>query len=113
MPATTGPGKRLAVGKLDHHASPLYGAAVTGALAHTQGGLRVDGEARVLRADGSGAIPGLFAAGGVACGVSGHGAAGYIPGNGLAQAFALGVAAGAAAFAGAGAGATAGASTSP
>ena len=45
-------------------------------------GLRVDGNARVL--DGSGdAITGLYAAGGAAIGISGHGAAGYIAGNGL------------------------------
>jgi fumarate reductase flavoprotein subunit len=75
---------------------PFFAAEVTGALAHTQGGVRVDGSGRVLRPDGS-AIPRLFAAGGVACGVSGHGAAGYVPGNGLAQSFALGFRAGRAA----------------
>ncbi|MBU8541307.1 FAD-dependent oxidoreductase [Falsiroseomonas tokyonensis] len=76
--------------------APYYAAEVTGALAHTQGGVRVDADARVLRADGS-AIPNLFAAGGVACGISGRGAAGYVPGNGLAQSFALGLRAGRAA----------------
>jgi fumarate reductase flavoprotein subunit len=76
--------------------APFYAAEVTGALAHTQGGVRVDADARVLRADGS-AIPRLFAAGGVACGISGRGAAGYVPGNGLAQSFALGLRAGRAA----------------
>lgn len=75
---------------------PFYAAEVTGALAHTQGGVRVDADARVLREDGS-AIPRLFAAGGVACGISGRGAAGYVPGNGLAQSFALGLRAGRAA----------------
>lgn len=74
----------------------FFGARVTGALAHTQGGLVVDGQARVLRPDGE-AIPGLFAAGGAACGISGHGSAGYLPGNGLAQSFALGLLAGEAA----------------
>ncbi|MDW8398317.1 MAG: FAD-binding protein [Acetobacteraceae bacterium] len=77
-------------------APPFYAARVVGALAHTQGGVLVDERARVRRA-GGGVIPGLFAAGGVACGVSGHGAAGYVPGNGLAQAFALGLLAGEAA----------------
>ncbi len=76
--------------------APFHAAEVTGALAHTQGGVRVDAAARVLRADGS-AIQGLFAAGGVACGISGRGAAGYVPGNGLAQSFALGLRAGQAA----------------
>ena len=72
-----------------HLHPPFMAARVTGALAHTQGGLRVDRAARVLRRDGS-PIPGLLAAGGAACGISGHGAAGYLPGNGLGQAFALG-----------------------
>ena len=72
---------------------PYRAAKITGALAHTQGGLRVDGRARVLRADGT-FVAGLLAAGGAAAGVSGHGAAGYIPGNGLGQAFALGFVAG-------------------
>ena len=71
---------------------PYRAAKITGALAHTQGGLRVDGNARVLRADGT-FVAGLLAAGGAAASVSGHGAAGYIPGNGLGQAFALGFAA--------------------
>ncbi|NKC30802.1 FAD-dependent oxidoreductase [Falsiroseomonas selenitidurans] len=77
-------------------APPFFAAEVTGALAHTQGGVRVDAQARVLREDGT-PIPHLFAAGGVACGISGHGAAGYVPGNGLAQSFALGLRAGQAA----------------
>ncbi|MFN6953236.1 MAG: FAD-binding protein [Acetobacteraceae bacterium] len=74
-------------------APPYFAAEVVGAIAQTQGGVLVDGSARVRR-KGGGVIPGLFAAGGVACGVSGHGAAGYVPGNGLAQAFALGLLAG-------------------
>jgi fumarate reductase flavoprotein subunit len=74
-------------------APPFHAAEVTGALAHTQGGLVVDGAARVLRADGS-VVPRLYAAGGAACGISGDGAAGYVPGNGLAQSFALGLLAG-------------------
>ena len=77
-------------------AAPFYAADITGALAHTQGGANVDADARVLRPDGS-AIPRLFAAGGVACGISGTGTAGYIPGNGLAQSFVLGFLAGRAA----------------
>jgi fumarate reductase flavoprotein subunit len=77
-------------------APPFFAAEVVGAIAQTQGGVLVDGLARVRR-QGGGTIPGLFAAGGVACGVSGHGAAGYVPGNGLAQAFALGLLAGEAA----------------
>jgi fumarate reductase flavoprotein subunit len=74
-------------------APPLYASWVTGALAHTQGGLAVDARARVVRADGS-AIEGLFAAGGAAAGLAGRGGEGYLPGNGLAQSFALGLIAG-------------------
>lgn len=76
---------------------PPYAAVrVTGALFHTQGGLRVDGDARVLRGDGT-PIPGLYAAGGAAVGISGHGAAGYLAGNGLLSALGLGYLAGRAA----------------
>lgn len=66
-----------------------YGAVrVAPALFHTQGGLRVDGSARVLDAAGA-VIPGLYAAGGAAMGISGHGAAGYLAGNGLITALGL------------------------
>ncbi len=72
--------------------SPLGSIKVTGALFHTQGGLCVDEHARVLR-NGS-PIPGLCAAGGAAVGISGHGAAGYLAGNGLLSALGLGYLAG-------------------
>ena len=73
--------------------SPPYRAVrVTGALFHTQGGLRVDGHARALRQGEP--IPGLYAAGGAATGISGHGAAGYLAGNGLLSALGLGYLAG-------------------
>jgi fumarate reductase flavoprotein subunit len=68
---------------------PLWGVRIVGALAHTQGGLRVNDNAEVITADGR-PIRGLLAAGGTVTGISGHGAAGYSSGNGLAQAFALG-----------------------
>jgi fumarate reductase flavoprotein subunit len=77
-------------------ASPYRAARVTGALFHTQGGLVVDTDARVLRADGT-PLPNLFAGGGAARGVSGAGAAGYIAGNGLLTATGLGRLAGIAA----------------
>lgn len=68
---------------------PPYGAVrVVPALFHTQGGLRVDGDARVLDRGGK-PIAGLYAAGGAAMGISGHGAAGYLAGNGLVTAFGL------------------------
>lgn len=68
----------------------LYGCQVTPGLFHTQGGLRVDRDARVLRPDGS-PIANLFAGGGAAAGISGRaGALGYASGNGLLSAIALG-----------------------
>ena len=68
---------------------PRYAAiAVRPALFHTQGGLRVDSHARVL-ATGGEPITGLYASGGAAMGISGHGAGGYLAGNGLLPAFGL------------------------
>ncbi|UCH26729.1 MAG: FAD-dependent oxidoreductase [Trueperaceae bacterium] len=72
---------------------PLYGVKVTGALFHTQGGLKVDHNARVLRPDGS-AIDHLYAGGGAAAGISGHGPGGYLSGNGLLTALGYGMLAG-------------------
>jgi fumarate reductase flavoprotein subunit len=77
-------------------AAPFHAVRVTGALFHTQGGLVVDAEARVLRKDGS-PFPNLFTAGGAACGVSGSKASGYLSGNGLLTAVGYGFIAGAAA----------------
>ena len=70
-------------------AAPFCGVKVTGALLHTQGGLVVDDEARVVWQDG-GKAPNLFAAGGAAAGVSGSNASGYLSGNGLLTATTLG-----------------------
>jgi fumarate reductase flavoprotein subunit len=67
---------------------PYAGIRVVPALFHTQGGLRVDGQARVLRPDGV-PIRGLYASGGAAMGISGHGAGGYLAGNGLLPALGL------------------------
>ncbi|MEC7489411.1 MAG: FAD-dependent oxidoreductase [Pseudomonadota bacterium] len=69
--------------------APYYGICVTGALFHTQGGLAIDPDARVLREDGS-ALPNLFAGGGAARGVSGNAVWGYLSGNGLLTAVTLG-----------------------
>ena len=72
--------------------APLEGelgaVAVEPALFHTQGGLRVNGNAAVVRPDGT-PIPGLYASGGAANGISGHGAGGYLAGNGLLPALGL------------------------
>ena len=69
--------------------APWYGVRVTGALFHTQGGLRVDQRARVLREDGR-SFPNLFAGGGAARGISGPSCWGYIAGNGLLTATTFG-----------------------
>ena len=76
--------------------APFCAVKVTGALFHTQGGLVVNDEARVLRQDGS-PLPNLFAVGGAAQGVSGSRASGYLSGNGLLTAFGYGYLAGEAA----------------
>jgi fumarate reductase flavoprotein subunit len=70
-------------------APPYYAVKVTGALFHTQGGLAVDSQGRVLREDGS-ALPNLYAGGGAARGVSGPSCWGYIAGNGLLTATTFG-----------------------
>jgi fumarate reductase flavoprotein subunit len=75
---------------------PFAAVRCTGALFHTQGGLAVSEEAEVLRPDGQ-PIPGCFAAGGAAVGMSGHGASGYLAGNGLLAALGLGMVGGRAA----------------
>lgn len=70
--------------------APFYIGRVVPGLFHTQGGLRVDGDGRVLRPDGQ-AVANLFAGGGAASGISGRaGALGYASGNGLLSAIALG-----------------------
>jgi len=68
---------------------PYFAIKVTGALFHTQGGLAVDVDARVLRTDGR-PLPNLYAAGGAMCGLSGRRVEGYLSGNGLLSAVAFG-----------------------
>ncbi|WP_284757147.1 FAD-dependent oxidoreductase [Agrobacterium sp. fls2-241-TYG-188a] len=75
-------------------AAPYYAVKVNGALFHTQGGLVIDAEARVLREDGT-ALPNLLAGGGAARGVSGDANYGYLSGNGLLTATSFGRLAGA------------------
>jgi fumarate reductase flavoprotein subunit len=80
-------------------APPFYGCRVVPGLFHTQGGLKIDTSARVLKADGA-VIPHLFAGGGAAAGISGRaGARGYASGAGLLTAVGLGRIAGRAAAA--------------
>ena len=68
---------------------PFHAVQVTGALFHTQGGLDIDAQCRVLRRDGM-PWPNLLAAGGAARGVSGNAVWGYLSGNGLLSAIAGG-----------------------
>ncbi len=77
-------------------APPYYAIRVTGALFHTQGGLCVDREARVVTPAGD-PLPNVFAGGGAARSVSGPGEWGYLPGMGLCTAITLGRIAGQAA----------------
>lgn len=68
---------------------PLQAFKVVGAIFHTQGGLQIDGQARVLREDGT-PLPNLFAGGGAARSVSGPAHWGYLPAMGLCTAVTLG-----------------------
>jgi fumarate reductase flavoprotein subunit len=63
----------------------LFAVKVTGALFHTQGGLDIDADCRVLHTAGT-PFPNLLAAGGAARGVSGNAVWGYLSGNGLLSA---------------------------
>lgn len=77
---------------------PYLAAKITGALFHTQGGLEIATDGRVLRSDGS-RFPNLYAAGGAARGLSGPADWGYLPGSGLLGAITMGKSAGEAAAA--------------
>jgi fumarate reductase flavoprotein subunit len=78
-------------------AGPLHICRIVPGLFHTQGGLMVDNDGRVLRHNGQ-PIANLFAGGGAAAGLSGRaGAGGYASGNGLLSAIGLGRLAGLAA----------------
>lgn len=76
--------------------APYCGVKITGALFHTQGGLAIDANGRVLKPGGT-PLTNLFAVGGAAAGVSGPDASGYLSGNGLLTAVAFGYLAGQAA----------------
>lgn len=90
-----------AFGRRDFALAPLTGTLyicrVVPGLFHTQGGLMVDNDGRVLRPNGQ-PVANLFAGGGAAAGLSGRtGAGGYASGNGLLSAVGLGRLAGLAA----------------
>jgi fumarate reductase flavoprotein subunit len=65
--------------------APYYVSKIIGALTHTQGGLEINTEMRVLRQDGT-PFPNLFAGGGAARGLSGPADWGYLSGSGLLMA---------------------------
>lgn len=73
----------------DRLAPPYCAVRVRGALFHTQGGLTVDAQARVLNRNGA-PFANLFAGGGAARGLSGPSDWGYLSGNGLLTAVTLG-----------------------
>jgi succinate dehydrogenase/fumarate reductase flavoprotein subunit len=58
---------------------PYFAIPICAGITNTMGGIAIDGDARVLRADGS-PIAGLYAAGGATGGLEGGGAAGYVGG---------------------------------
>lgn len=68
---------------------PPFGAIkLRPSLFHTQGGLMINQQSQMIKEDGVG-IGGLYAAGGAAVGISGHGSDGYLAGNGLLSAVGL------------------------
>lgn len=72
---------------------PYYGIRIGPALFHTQGGLKINEHAQVIRSDGK-AFENLYAGGGAAEGLSGPHPKGYLSGNGLLSAVTLGYIAG-------------------
>jgi len=89
LAAVTGLPRKALQEELEEFKPPYYAVKVTGALFHTQGGLEIDASARVLDTEGR-RLPNLYAAGGAARGFSGAHVWGYLSGNGLLSAVALG-----------------------
>ncbi len=85
--AAVAPGAPDALGRSFQRAlqPPYHVVKVTGALFHTQGGLDIDAQCRVLHTAGA-PFANLLAAGGAARGVSGNAVWGYLSGNGLLSA---------------------------
>jgi fumarate reductase flavoprotein subunit len=80
---------------------PVHAVKVCGAIYHTQGGLQIDGDARVVQTNGTKFVN-MFAGGGAARGVSGPSYWGYLPAMGIGSAITLGRIAGISAAAAAG-----------
>ena len=66
--------------------APFIAIPVCAGITYTMGGIRIDGDARVLREDGS-AIPGLYAAGATTGGIEGGPFIGYVGGLSKAAVF--------------------------
>jgi len=66
--------------------APFVAIAACAGITNTMGGIRIDGDARVLREDGS-AIPGLYAAGATTGGIEGGPFIGYVGGLSKAAVF--------------------------
>lgn len=73
-PRSTGRARPFAIGKAPFHAIRLVAG-----MTYTMGGIAIDDDSRVTRADGE-AIPGLFAAGATTGGLEGGDAIGYVGG---------------------------------
>jgi fumarate reductase flavoprotein subunit len=86
-----GRGTPQRTGTLKVHSGPFYAVPLVAGVTFTLGGLRVDGDARVLDTAG-GVIPGLYAAGGTMGGLHGGPRAGYV--GGLLEAAVFGLLAG-------------------
>jgi fumarate reductase flavoprotein subunit len=69
--------------------APYHLAWVTHGVLTTQGGVVIDPSGRILDASDR-PIPGLYAAGGTACGLAGPSSDGYSSGNGLLSALGMG-----------------------
>jgi succinate dehydrogenase/fumarate reductase flavoprotein subunit len=68
--------------------APFLAIPACAGITYTMGGIRIDGDARVLRPDGS-AIPGLYAAGATTGGIEGGPFIGYVGGLSKAAVFGL------------------------
>lgn len=66
--------------------APFFAIPLCTGITYTMGGIRIDGDARVVRDDGS-AIPGLYAAGATTGGIEGGALIGYIGGLSKAAVF--------------------------
>jgi len=86
-----GRGAPTRTGTLKAHGAPFYAVPLIAGVTFTLGGLRVDGDARVLDTAGA-VIPGLYAAGGTMGGLHGGPRAGYV--GGLLEAAVFGLLAG-------------------